>query len=144
MAARRSRHGWLVLAAFAGALVVTYWPALHGDFLWDDVAHLPEPPLRTWSGLRRILFEPGASQQYYPVLFGTFWAEYRLWGETTLGYHLVNVAMHGLGATLLWAVLRGLAIPGALLAAAGSGRRPGPVGCGAWVCRPTHRLSGLC
>src|SRR5437879_3952776 len=143
MATRRSRRGWLVLAAFAGALVVTYWPALHGDFLWDDVAHLPEPPLRTWSGLRRILFEPGASQQYYPVLFGTFWAEYRLWGETTLGYHLVNVAMHGLGATLRWAVLRGLAIPGALLAAAVFALHPVHVESVAWVCELKNTLSGV-
>ena len=143
MATRRSRRGWLVLAAFAGALVVTYWPALHGDFLWDDVAHLPEPPLRTWSGLRRILFEPGASQQYYPVLFGTFWAEYRLWGETTLGYHLVNVAMHGLGATLLWAVLRRLAIPGALLAAAVFALHPVHVESVAWICELKNTLSGV-
>src|SRR2546427_3555896 len=142
MAARRSRHGWLVLAAFAGALVVTYWPALHGDFLWDDVAHLPEPPLRNWSGLRRILFEPGASQQYYPVLFGTFWAEYRLWGETTFGYHLVNVAMHGLGATLLWAVLRRLAIPRAPLAGAGFGLHPVHAESGGGGCAAKDTLPG--
>jgi len=143
MATRRSRRGWLVLATFAGALVVAYSPALHGDFLWDDVAHLPEPPLRTWSGLRRILVEPGASQQYYPVLFGTFWAEYRLWGETTLGYHLVNVAMHGLGATLLWAVLRRLAIPGALLAAAVFALHPVHVESVAWICELKNTLSGV-
>jgi len=138
-----SRRTWPVLAALAGALLVAYWPALHGDFLWDDVAHLPEPRLRTWGGLARILFEPGTSQQYYPMLFGTFWAEYRLWGERTLGYHVVNVAMHGLGAALLWAVLRRLAIPGALLAAAVFALHPVHVESVAWICELKNTLSGV-
>jgi len=141
--AAMSRRGWFVLAALAVALFVAYWPALHGSFLWDDVAHLPEPALRTWDGLRRILFEPGASQQYYPVLFGTFWAEYRLWGEATLGYHVVNVAMHGLAATLLWAVLRRLAIPGALLGAAVFALHPVHAESVAWICELKNTLSGV-
>ncbi len=129
--------------AVAAALAIAYQPALHGVFLWDDVAHLPEPPLRTTAGLWRILFEPGASQQYYPVLFGTFWLEYRLWGDATLGYHVVNVVMHGIAAGLVWAVLRRLAIPGALLAAAIFALHPVHVESVAWIAELKNTLSGV-
>lgn len=133
----------LAAIAVAAALAVAYSPALHGAFLWDDVAHLPEPQLRTAAGLWRILFEPGASQQYYPVLFGAFWLEHRLWGDATLGYHVVNVVMHGIAAGLVWAVLRRLAMPGALLAAAIFALHPVHVESVAWIAELKNTLSGV-
>ena len=78
-----------------------YLPALGGGFLWDDDAHVTKAGLRSLHGLWRIWFEPGATQQYYPVLHSAFWIEHRLWGDSVLGYHLANAALHAAAAWLL-------------------------------------------
>ncbi len=85
-----------------------YWPALTGGVLWDDPAHLTRVGLRSWDGLRRIWFEVGATQEYYPVLHSAFWLEHRLWGDAVLPYHLTNVFLHAANCGLLACLLRRL------------------------------------
>ena len=75
---------WCMVALVFGLMLFCYWPALHGDLLWDDPAHVPRPELRSWHGLGRIWFEVGATQQHYQVLFSAFWIEHRLWGDSQL------------------------------------------------------------
>ena len=63
-------------AAILVALLIAYAPALHGEFVWDDDAHVTRPELRTLYGLWRIWFDVGATQQSLPappqrVLAGT-------------------------------------------------------------------------
>jgi tetratricopeptide (TPR) repeat protein len=91
-----------------GLVLFCYWPALRGAILWDDPAHIPRPELQSWEGLGRIWTDIRATQQYYPVLFSAFWIEHRLWGDATLGYHLVNVIFHALSCCLLALLLRRL------------------------------------
>jgi tetratricopeptide (TPR) repeat protein len=86
----------------------TYWPSLHGEFLWDDAAHVTRAALRSWSGLWQIWFEPGSTQQYYPVLHTAFWIEHRLWGDATWPYHLTNIFLHAANGCLLAVLLRRL------------------------------------
>ena len=90
------------------AVLAAYWPVAHGAALWDDDGHITKPELRSLAGLGRIWTEPGASQQYYPVLHTAFWLEHRLWGDATLGYHLVNALLHAASALLLVVLLRTL------------------------------------
>lgn len=90
------------------ATLACYWPALNGGIVWDDQAHVTRPDLRTLDGLRRIWFELGATQQYYPVIHSAFWVEHRLWGDHTLGYHLLNAVLHATSALLLVVLLRRL------------------------------------
>jgi tetratricopeptide (TPR) repeat protein len=85
-----------------------YWPAVHGGILWDDPAHITRLGLRGAEGLWRIWFEIRATQEYYPVLHSAFWLEYLLWGESTTGYHVLNIALHAANACLLAVVLRRL------------------------------------
>src|SRR5579863_5638481 len=87
---------------------VCYWPALSGGVLWDDPAHITRVDLRSWNGLWRIWSDLRSTQQYYPVLFSAFWFEHRLWGDHTLGYHLVNLFFHATSCCLLALVLRRL------------------------------------
>lgn len=137
----------VVTAMVAGGLLLvtllTYSPALHGAFLWDDDAHITSPPLRSLAGLWRIWTDMRATQQYYPLTHSGFWLQYRLWGVEPLGYHLVNVVLHASSAVLLWRVLRRLAVPGALLAGAIFALHPVHVESVAWITELKNTLSGV-
>lgn len=123
------------------ATLAAYWPGLTGALLWDDVGHVTAPALQSWSGLLRIWFEPGATQQYYPLLHTAFWLEHRLWGDATVGYHLVNVLWHATSAWLFFLLLRRLALPGAFLAAALFALHPVGVESVAWISEQKNTLS---
>jgi len=130
------------LLLFAATLLA-YLPALHAGFIWDDDGHVTRAALRSWSGLARIWFSPGATQQYYPVLHTAFWIEHRLWGDWAAGYHLLNVLLHATSACLLVAVLRRLRVPGALLAGLVFALHPLGVESVAWVSEQKNTLSGV-
>ncbi len=123
------------------AALAAYLPALRGTFLWDDAGHVTNPALQSWSGLFRIWFEPGATQQYYPLLHSAFWLEHRIWGDAPLGYHLINVLWHATSACLFVTLLRRLAIPGALLAGFVFVLHPVAVESVAWISEQKNTLS---
>src|SRR5262245_44687672 len=123
----------LFAAGLAVAVFLAYLPAWNGGLLWDDQAHLTRPELRSWHGLWRIWFDLGATQQYYPVTHTAFWIQHRWWGDSTLGYHLVNIALHVTAALLVAAILRRLRVPGAYLAAAAFALHPVHVESVAWI-----------
>jgi tetratricopeptide (TPR) repeat protein len=131
----------LILAAVAAA----YSPALRGGMLWDDDAHLTRPGLQSLAGLGRIWFKLGATQQYYPVLHTAFWLEHRLWGEATLGYHLVNLLLHAAVACLFALVLGRLAPAGGWpwLAGLVFALHPVCVESVAWISEQKNTLSGV-
>ncbi len=138
---RRPGYTCAVALLLPVAVVAAYWPALRGGLLWDDDAHVTRLDLRTVGGLGRIWSEPGATQQYYPVLHSAFWLEHRLWGEATLGYHLVNVALHLGACLLLYRVLRRLSVPGALLGVMLFALHPVCVETVAWISEQKNTLS---
>ena len=90
------------------ATVLAYLPALSGDFIWNDSDYVTAPALRPLAGLARIWTEPGATQQYYPLLHSAFWVQHRLWGDHPLGYHLVTLLLHAGSAVLFALILRRL------------------------------------
>ncbi len=137
-----SRTLWFFPCMFV-ALIIAYAPALHGTMLWDDDGHLTRAGLRAWGGLLRIWFEPGATQQYYPLVHSAFWLQARLWDDAFLGYHLVNVILHGISAGLLVVLLRRLQIPGALLAGAIFALHPVQAESVAWMTELKNTLSGV-
>ncbi len=101
----RTIGGWGLIFC---ATFLAYLPAINGGFLWDDDAHVTKPGLQSLDGLRRIWFEVGASQQYYPLLHSAFWVEHRLWGDAMIGYHLTNLLLHATAACLVVAIVRRL------------------------------------
>ena len=127
---------------FAAAFAA-HFPALSGGFIWDDDAHLTAPALRSWDGLGRIWFEVGATQQHYPLLHSVFWLEHKLWGDAPLGYHVINTTVHALATCLLLAVLRRLAVPGALLGALIFAVHPVHVETVAWISEQKNTWSAL-
>ena len=132
---------WLAWLGLAALCLLAYLPAIQGGFLWDDNAHVTKPELRSLAGLARIWFEPGATQQYYPVLHSAFWLEHRLWGENAAAYHWLNVLFHVTAAGLLVRVLQRLALPGAWLAGFVFALHPVCVESVAWISEQKNTLS---
>ncbi|MCI0683370.1 MAG: tetratricopeptide repeat protein [Gemmataceae bacterium] len=134
----QAASGLLILA------VLAYVPALSGGFIWDDDFYVTaNPTLRSWPGLARIWFEPGATPQYYPLTFTTFWAEYQLWELAPLGYHVINVLLHGVNGVLLWHVLMRLRAPAPWFVAAVFVLHPVHVESVAWITERKNVLSTL-
>jgi tetratricopeptide (TPR) repeat protein len=134
--------GWSWALIFLAA-VLAYLPALSGGLLWDDGGHVTRADLRSWDGLFRIWFEIGATQQYYPLLHSAFWVEHRLWGDSTLGYHLLNVLLHATAACLFGTLLRRWAVPGAWFAALLFALHPVCVESVAWISEQKNTLSAV-
>jgi tetratricopeptide (TPR) repeat protein len=126
-------------------VVAAYLPALRGQFIWDDDYHVVKSaPLRSLAGLWRIWFEPGATQQYYPLTHSSFWLDYHLWGLRPAAYHAENILLHALGAVLVWRLLRRLEVSGAWLGAALFALHPVCVESVAWITERKNTLSGVC
>jgi tetratricopeptide (TPR) repeat protein len=121
---------------------LAYLPAMHGQMLWDDSAHVTRPDLRSLHGLWRIWTVPGATQQYYPLLHSAFWLEHSIWGSDVVFYHLLNVALHALSACLVVRIVRRLGLPGAWLAGLAFAVHPLSVEAVAWISEQKSTLSG--
>jgi protein O-mannosyl-transferase len=130
----------LGLLLFAATLAV-YKPALHGGLIMDDDFHVTAPSMQSPAGLWRIWSVVGATHQYFPVVHTAFWLEHRIWGDSVLGYHLMNVLQHAASACLLVAILRRLAIPGAWLAGFIFALHPVCVESVAWISEQKNTLS---
>jgi len=134
--AARHRTSWKCAGIFAVVLL-----ALSGRIIWDDDAYVTGEGLRSLHGLVRIWTELGATEQYYPLLHSAFWMEHRLWGDATLGYHLLNVILHAASACLLALILRRLAVPGAWFAGLIFALHPVCVESVAWITEQKNTLS---
>jgi Tfp pilus assembly protein PilF len=130
--------------ALVALVLLAYLPALAAGWVWDDDAHVTHnEALRSLDGLRRIWLQPGATPQYYPLVFSTFWIEYHFWGPFAPPYHLLNILLHGLNASLIWRILSHLHLRGAWFAAALFALHPVHVESVAWVTERKNVLSGF-
>jgi tetratricopeptide (TPR) repeat protein len=144
---------WLAAGLVAAAAAVTYFPTLDNDFVtWDDPDYVTNNVYVTGNqqispadGLRTIWDPRAEHEQYYPLLFTSFWIEYRLWGPDAGGYHLTNLVLHALDAALVVWVLRLLGVGPwvAWLAAALFALHPINVASVAWVTERKNVLSML-
>jgi len=137
------RHDWLLGFFLVVVTIIAYQPVWQAGFIWDDDKHITLPELRSLNGLARIWTQPGATEQYYPLVHSVFWAEHKLWGDAPAGYHWVNILLHAFSALLLVKILRQLKIPGAWLAAAFFALHPVEVESVAWISELKNTLSGV-
>jgi protein O-mannosyl-transferase len=115
---------------------------LRADFIWDDDDNIVKNlTLHSLAGLRQMWFVPGATQQYYPLMYTSYWLEYHLWGLDPVGYHLLNMLLHAAAAVLFWRLLLRLEVPGAWLAAAIFAVHPVMVESVAWITERKNVLS---
>ena len=135
------REDWRLLAGGVAAVVLAafavYWPALRGQFLWDDVLVVQRNPLVTGElGFGSIWFRTD-----FPLSNVVFWLERLAWGNHPAGYHVVNVLLHATGAVLLWRVLAQLKVPAGWLAAMIFTVHPVCVASVAWISELKNTLS---
>lgn len=113
-----SRKTQLALLLVLACTAAAFLPCLGNDFVtWDDdVLVTANAHVQTLSrdNLRAILFEP-LTNAYHPLPFLVWALEYRLWGVTPFGYHLVNLLLHLGTAALVFRWV--LCLEGSLLAA---------------------------
>jgi len=140
---KNSQRIRLFSLALIVATAVAYLPAWNGKPIWDDNAHIAQPELRSWHGLVEVWTQVGATQQYYPLVHSVFWIEQKLWGDSVLGYHLINIFLHGFAAIVLLRILLRLKVPGAWLAAGLFALHPVQVESVAWISEIKNTLSGL-
>jgi protein O-mannosyl-transferase len=92
-------HYALGLLAVLLCAFEVYGPALHGEFVFDDLhmpfvdPNAPSLPLKAWLGVR-------------PFLMTTFWANFQVSGANSYPYHLVNVWLHVIATILLFFAVR--------------------------------------
>lgn len=134
--------GRLLYAFFPLVLLMAYSSVFSAGYIWDDDAYvLANPSLRSLEGLYSIWFEPGATPQYYPLVFTLFWIQFKLWGLAPFGYHLVNILFHGFNAILLYRAVKKLDIPSPLWIAAIFALHPVQVESVAWITELKNVLS---
>jgi tetratricopeptide (TPR) repeat protein len=139
-----SGKDWYLWAGFLAILaLVSFWPAVNGQFIWDDERHVSgNLGLRTFGGLVDIWTKKGTIPQYYPLTHTTYWLEYRFY-QGPMGFHIVNLVLHALSAVVAWRLLRRLAVPGAWVAAAIWAVHPLQVETAAWISERKNILAGL-
>ncbi|MDO8539039.1 MAG: tetratricopeptide repeat protein [Opitutaceae bacterium] len=133
--------GWRMAVGIGLLLAAVYVRVLHGGFVWDDNAHVTRESLRSLHGLWRIWFDLEATQQYYPLLHTAFWFEHVLWGDATVGYHVVNLVCHGAAAWLFGLTLHRLGVAGAVWGTLIFALHPVHVESVAWISEQKNTLS---
>jgi len=92
----------LQAAVIIGAGLWIYWPALHGDWLWDDNLYITDnSSLRSLHGLWDIWFT-APTTDYWPLNSTLLWIEWHLWGNAPLGYHVCSLLLHLSSGFLIW------------------------------------------
>ena len=138
-----SKRDWFFCLILAVVTLLAYQPAWNGALLWDDDANMATPELRSLDGLRRIWFVPRTTQQYYPLLYTSYWLQQRLWGDSPTSYHLIHLLLHICCVVLVLKILRFLRIPGAELATIIFALHPVNVETVAWISERKNTLSGV-
>ena len=93
--------------------IAAYTPVLSAGFIWDDHENVvANPTLVSLDGLRQMWLVPQSIQQYYPLMYTSYWVEHRLWGLEPRGYHATNILLHCGAALLVWRLLQRLQVPG--------------------------------
>ena len=134
-------HGWTFVLLLFCVTLLAYQRVWHAGFIWSDDRFLLENPLIKQSNGWLRFWSDSQGMGYFPLTSTVLWLEWRMWGASPLGYHLVNVLLHALNAALLWRILTRLQIPGAPLAAAIFALHPVCVESVAWITELKNTLA---
>ncbi len=139
---------WLGGLTIVLAGLVAYWGVRNAPFVFDDLPAIVEnASIRDLAQLGRVLHPPaeGSSVDSRPLVNLSFALNYAAGGLAPRGYHLTNVAIHILGALLLFGIVRRtLLLPG-LPAALSRSALPAAFGVALlWTVHPLQTESVIC
>ncbi|MDP8257045.1 MAG: hypothetical protein P9M14_14950 [Candidatus Alcyoniella australis] len=109
MRARLIDLPFVLLALVLG--LIAYWPALHGELVYDDILVYGENSMIADGDNLSQLFSPqyfsaAGESTYRPLLTLSYFCDYAIWGNAAFGPRLTNLLLHLLAATLVVATLR--------------------------------------
>jgi tetratricopeptide (TPR) repeat protein len=138
---RPAQKQWLWGLLLFALTCIVYLPVLRATFVWDDSFMITgNQMLRSMSGLHDIWLT-NKPADHIPVTLTAIWLQWQIWGNNPVGFHVVNVLLHALGAVLLWRVLLRLHLPGAWLAAAVFALHPVCAASAAWISEQKNTVS---
>ena len=129
------------IAAIVLACAWVYSPAITGGWIWDDFQEVASNPALKEPGGLAAAWLGRAGPDYFPLKTTFQWVEWHLWGDATLGYHVASVALHILGALLLWRILAKLGVRSAWLGGLVFAVHPVAVESVAWIAELKNTLS---
>lgn len=110
-----NRQKGAILCALA---FLIYGLGIGREFLFDDFPYIVENQLlRQGNAFHEFWFSTQALN-YYPLFWSLLRVEWLLWGDHSLGYHLVNLLVHCANAILVWRIALAWRLPGAWWVAA--------------------------
>jgi hypothetical protein len=138
-----SQRGALLKAfLIAAAVLAIYSPVFHGGWLWDDgTLILRNRTIHDSGGLLAIWRGPINGTEYLPLTSSVEWLEWHLWGDDTLGYHLVSILLHFVSALLVWRLLGKLGVKSAWIGGLLFAIHPVAVESVAWISELKNTLS---
>ena len=102
----------LALGSLFVAVFAVYWSILRTFFALDDFTWLLAAQDPDAAGFMRGAFTENATPFWRPMVDAYFYAEWRVFGFEATGYHVSNVLIHGMNASLLailgWQLSRSL------------------------------------
>lgn len=122
----------LLSLSVTAVVFVCYWPAMHGDFIWDDyILIVDSSHMIDLDGLKAIWFQGEGFN--HPLTSSVFWLARQIWGLNPFPFHVLSVLFHGINAILFLNILRNLKIPGSIFAALVFALHPVQVESVAWI-----------
>ncbi|MBC7365586.1 MAG: tetratricopeptide repeat protein [Undibacterium sp.] len=100
---------YFAILVIGAAVLAAYANSLRGPFVFDDASSIvTNPTIRQLWPLTGPLAAPttNVTAQARPILNLSLAVNYAWGGEAVVGYHVVNVAIHGLAALVLFGLLR--------------------------------------
>jgi len=131
---------WVIWLGVCMLPILVYLPSIDGEFIWDDWLLVKENPFI----IRQDSFGKIFLNHEFPLSVLLLGVQYKLWGEHTIGYHVLNFALHTVNATLVWLIGKRLRLgKAALLGAAAWLLHPLCVATVAWISEFKNVLSGF-
>jgi len=96
----------VVMAMLVGMVVAAYWPALDGEFLFDDRFEIVNNPALAVLWPPTTAMFTGGSQPHRPIPYYTLAINYACGGLDPRGYHIFNLVIHLINGAVGWWVVR--------------------------------------